>query len=146
MVRKILTVCVVAAALAITYITPLTLAGGEPEIEVYLAGRQDGGVYTGVMTIIDTDKSGAEKLYSHSDFMGISLRYPVDNSDVDALCAKLATKVVSKQVTSDGIECVYLYSPLLTESVRIDGAAVNMQIAITDNYLIVGFPLIMGSY
>ena len=34
----------------------------------------------------------------------------------------------------------------LSESVRIDGKIVNMQIAKTDDYLIVGFPLIMGSY
>lgn len=145
MVRRILTVCVIAAALAITYITPLTLFDGQPEIEVYLAGKHDGGVYTGVMTIMDVDRDGAEKLYCDKDFMGISLRYPVDNSDVEALRIRLAAKAVSSQ-QADGMDCVYLYSPLLSESVRIDGKIVNMQIAKTDDYLIVGFPLIMGSY
>lgn len=145
MVKKLLLICVAALIAAVTYISPLAFAPESKDIEVYLQGRRDGGDYTGYMTVISTDIQGAKKLYKDSGYMGITLRYGVDNMSEDALCRKMQARRIYEQ-DIEGIRCVYLYTPLINESVRIDGKVINMQIAITDSAVTVGFPLIMGSY
>ena len=145
MVKRLFLICVAALIAVVTYITPLTFAPEGGDVEVYLQGKRDGGEYTGYMTVISTDISGAKKLYKDSGYMGITIRYAVDNMSEDALCRKMQARRIYEQEI-DGIRCVYLYSPLINESVRIDGKVINMQIAITDSAVTVGFPLIMGSY
>ena len=145
MVKRLFLICVAALIAVVTYITPLTFAPEGCDVEVYLQGKRDGGEYTGYMTVISTDISGAKKLYKDSGYMGITIRYAVDNMSEDALCSKMQARRIYEQEI-DGIRCVYLYTPLINESVRIDGNVINMQIAITDSAVTVGFPLIMGSY
>ena len=64
---------------------------------------------------------------------------------VDAL-KKLNAKVVKTEYLDNGLVVIYAYTNLIQEKVEIDNKNVNIQIAQNDDYSIIGWPLILGSY
>ncbi|MDE6275418.1 MAG: hypothetical protein K2M75_02640 [Clostridia bacterium] len=77
--------------------------------------------------------------------LGVAYIYPKDKTDVDTLVDKLSIDVVYTQDLEDGIT-YYGKSKAGNSSVYIDKQEINVQIVKNKNYIIIGFPLIMGSY
>lgn len=76
---------------------------------------------------------------------GVSARFSGNANDVDALINRLQADVVSCQQLGE----LYVFcceSPLLKNGVAIDGKRVNVQIALSNNTVTVGSPLILGDY
>lgn len=76
---------------------------------------------------------------------GLSVRFNGDVWDVDDIVNRLQAKVVSSQQLDD-LLVICCVSPRLQGGVNIDGNRVNVQIALSDGTVTVGYPLILGSY
>ena len=62
-------------------------------------------------------------------------------------CLKvLNAELVKTEVLSDGKIVLYAYTNLITDKVVIDSNEVNLQIACAEDYCVVGWPLILGSF
>ena len=59
---------------------------------------------------------------------------------------KLSAKVIKTELIDDGATIIYAYSALIPKSVRVNDSQVNLQIACYDDYTIIGWPLILGSF
>ena len=77
--------------------------------------------------------------------LGVAYIYPKDKTNVDALVNKLSIDVAFTQDLEDGIT-YYGKSRAGGRSVYIDKQEINVQIVSNKENIIVGFPLIMGSY
>ena len=85
------------------------------------------------------------RLYTSGEFMGIRLEIAGNTLSAAEVMERL--KVVrSRRSDAAGRECYYAYSPLTGAAVDLGGELVNVQIVKGENCLIVGIPLIMGSY
>ena len=76
--------------------------------------------------------------------VGESLKI-VNFEPINAL-KKLNAKIVKTEYLEDGLVVIYAYTILIKEKVEIDNKNVNIQIAQNDDYSIIGWPLILGSY
>lgn len=77
--------------------------------------------------------------------LGVAYIYPKDKTSVETLVDKLSIDVVYTQDLEDGIT-YYGKSKAGRSSVYIDKREINVQIVSNKHNIIVGFPLIMGSY
>ncbi|MDE5654327.1 MAG: hypothetical protein K2I46_01800 [Clostridia bacterium] len=77
--------------------------------------------------------------------LGVAYVYPKDSMSEQLLMKKLSIDVKFTQDLEDGVT-YYGKSRAGSRSVYIDGQEINVQIVNNKNYIIVGFPLIMGSY
>ena len=77
--------------------------------------------------------------------LGVAYIYPKDKTDVETLVDKLSIDVAFSQDLEDGIT-YYGKSKAGGRSVYIDRQEINVQIVKNKKYIIIGFPLIMGSY
>ncbi|MDE6189472.1 MAG: hypothetical protein K2G37_04225 [Clostridia bacterium] len=77
--------------------------------------------------------------------LGVAYIYPKESAEVDDLIDKFSAKIYYSQDLEDGIT-YYGYCKNLGKSVEIDGKEINIQIVSNKDNIIVGFPLIMGSY
>ncbi len=64
---------------------------------------------------------------------------------VDAL-KKLNAKLVKVEQLEDGTTIFYAYTDKINKNVTIENNKVNIQIAFYDEYSIIGWPLILGSF
>ena len=64
---------------------------------------------------------------------------------IDAL-KKLNAKLVKTEYVGSGLVVLYAYTNKIKDSVELDAKKVNLQIANCDEYSIVGWPLILGSF
>lgn len=112
---------------------------------MYMAGSREGGQYTGNMTVLPASYDECSAYMCDRSYMGMSVRYYGNTVSEQEIADRLCAVTVYRQEVSD-MTCVYMYSPLLGDGVMLDGRVVNIQIAITQDCLTVGFPLIMGSY
>lgn len=76
---------------------------------------------------------------------GTSIRFTGNTNDVDGFLSALKCKTV-KTENVYGTEIIYAYSPLIHRSVTLEGKKVNIQIAKRGGDIIIGTPLIQGSY
>lgn len=70
----------------------------------------------------------------------------VYNLEAGAAIKKLSAKVVKTELIDSGATIIYAYSNLIPRSVTVNESKVNLQIACYQDYSIVGWPLILGSY
>ncbi len=77
--------------------------------------------------------------------LGVAYIYPKDDKRIDELIDKFSAKIHYSQSLEDGVT-YYGYCKGLDKSVEIDGKEINIQIVSNKDNIIVGFPLIMGSY
>ena len=77
--------------------------------------------------------------------LGVAYLYPKDRMSEQLLMNKLSIDVIYTQDLEDGVT-YYGSSKAGGRSVYIDGEEINVQVVKNKNYIIVGFPLIMGSY
>ena len=135
-IKLLLAVILVAVSMALICAPTLLLPEGEVA-EIYLKA---GGGYE----IIPAADYIAE-LTGSREFTGIRLE--IDGNTLSAAEVMQRLGVVrSRQNDIMGKQCHYAYSPLLGGGVDVNGEIVNVQIVKGENCLIVGIPLIMGSY
>jgi len=79
-----------------------------------------------------------------SQLIGESLKI-VNFEPVNAL-KKLHARVVKTEYLDSGLVIIYAFSDLINENVEVDNKKVNIQIAQCDDYTIIGWPLILGSF
>ena len=77
--------------------------------------------------------------------LGVAYIYPKDSVSEKTLIDRLSIDVSFTQDLEDGVT-YYGKSRAGGRSVYIDGKEINVQIVKNKNYIIIGFPLIMGSY
>lgn len=77
--------------------------------------------------------------------LGVAYVYPKDSQSAKDIIDKLNAKVCFEQKLEDGIS-YYGYIRGLDKSVEIQNKEINVQIVSNKDNIIVGFPLIMGSY
>ena len=70
----------------------------------------------------------------------------ISNFEPVSALSCLEAKLVKTEVLEDGTTVLYGYTKLIKETVTIEGELVNLQIACVDDYCIVGWPLILGSF
>lgn len=66
-------------------------------------------------------------------------------SDLQQYLKKLNAKVVLVQEL-DEIYCLYAFSPLINTKITVDKQIINVQLVFCNNSIIIGSPLIIGSY
>lgn len=84
------------------------------------------------------------KLKNSSIVIGESIK--VENLEVGAVLKSLNAKVIKTEYLESGAVVIYAYSPKISKSVMVNSNKVNLQIANYDEYSIVGWPLILGSF
>lgn len=67
-------------------------------------------------------------------------------SKVERILAKAKAKLIKTEKIDADLTVFYAYSPCLLKSVRLFGRNVNLMIALNGNSVVVGSPLIKGSY
>ena len=58
----------------------------------------------------------------------------------------LKAKIVKTEYLENGTTVIYAYTNLINDSVKIENKKVNIQVAHKDEYSIIGWPLILGSF
>lgn len=136
--------------------TDFTVVAGEyecGEYYFYVEGREEKGQFTssipnGNTTILRCPIYTAELLKTNikGKILGESFVVPYSKIELNSLVKKLGAKVVSEGEV-DGIYSVYLYAGGVdAEPINLFGNKVNMQIAVTNGKMHVGFPILLGSY
>lgn len=96
----------------------------------------------GVYTAFNADDTVASvsiaKGYERVDVVG-------GEQEAYSVLSKLRARVIRTESFSETV-IIYAYSPCLLKSVRLFDDSVNIMIAITPSALVVGSPLIKGSY
>ena len=131
-IKLLLAIIVLVAAMALICSPTLLLPEGEAA-EIYLKA---GSGYE-----IVPAGSGV----NFADVLGIRLNIAGNTLSAQEVMRKLHV-VRQRRSDIEGKACYYAYSPLLGAGVDVGGQIVNVQIVQGENCLIVGIPLIMGSY
>lgn len=153
MKKIILLVVAIVVAVALTYQTDVgkLLPSGAKTCEFYIAGEVDEirdvkMVKVGDMTIASSNfKNYSIVSKQLGNILGVAVRYDKGTVSVDDILRETSAKLV-KVEQSENYVCYYAHSNLLKKSVNVDDKDINLQIAITQNGIIVGSPMIMGSY
>ena len=89
------------------------------------------------------DADNVEKQIKNNQ--GESVKFMANIDDYVKIKNKLLDKVCFAEEL-DGIKTVYGYNKKLSSSIKIDNNNVNIQIAFNGNSIVVGTPVILGSY
>ena len=85
-----------------------------------------------------------DNIVEESELVGESLK--VVNFEPMAALKKLKANIVKTEYLEEGITVFYAYTSLIKDNVDIDDKKVNIQIAHKDDYSVIGWPLILGSF
>ena len=69
----------------------------------------------------------------------------MDNLEVGSAIRDLEMKVAYTEYLN-GTTLIYGYTKKISDSVNVDGEKINIQIAYNDEYTVIGWPLILGSF
>ena len=101
---------------------------------------------------LDVIIDGDYLAYSNNDtpvFFSISKGYErveLDREEnVGSILQKLKAQIIKEEKVDD-ISIIYAYSPILLKSVELFGTRINVMIACTSSAIVVGSPLIKGSF
>lgn len=70
----------------------------------------------------------------------------IQNFEPISAINKLNAKIVKTEYLDDGSTIIYAFTNYIKDKVEIDNKNVNLQIAYNDEYSIIGWPLILGSF
>ena len=79
-----------------------------------------------------------------SSVIGESVK--INNFEPVSAIEILNAKLIKTEVLNDGTIVLYGYSDLINKSVVVDSQQVNLQIACCEEYCVIGWPLILGSF
>lgn len=77
--------------------------------------------------------------------LGVAYIYPKDKMSAQKAIKEFSAEIAFEQELADGVT-YYGYTKEGRKSVKLDGKEINIQIVSNKDNIIVGFPLIMGSY
>ena len=123
---------------------------GAVEMQVYSRTLPFEGEYQAVdkmsnFNIYHYDKVIGIKDNRLDNTLGVAYIYPKKSAEVNELIEKFSAKIHYTQDLEDGVT-YYGYCKGYDKSVEIDNKEINIQIVSNKDNIIVGFPLIMGSY
>lgn len=84
------------------------------------------------------------KVIENEELKGESM--VVYNFEPYAALNALSAKIIETEYLEDGSVVMYAYSPLIRETVKFGNKRVNLQICHKNEYSVVGWPLILGSF
>lgn len=70
----------------------------------------------------------------------------VKNFELSQAIDTLNARVVKTEYLDNGTIVIYAFTNLINKKVKVDGKNVNLQFATNDEYTVVGWPLILGSF
>ena len=70
----------------------------------------------------------------------------LNNYEVGTVISTLKAEVLNSECLDCGTVVIYAFSPLITKKVQVGNCSVNLQIAVRENDVVVGWPLILGSF
>ena len=70
----------------------------------------------------------------------------IEDFEVASAIKTLNAKVVKTECLDNGTVVIYAYTNKINKTVEINNKKVNLQIAHNDEYAIIGWPLILGSF
>ena len=70
----------------------------------------------------------------------------ITNFEIGNALKVLNAHVVKTECLENGSTVIYAYSNLIQEKVEVENKFVNLQIVENEEYCIIGWPLILGSY
>ena len=79
-----------------------------------------------------------------NDIIGESIT--TNNLELGSTIKQLNAKVVKTEYLENGITVIYTYTPLIKDNVCINNEKVNLQFAIKNETITIGWPLILGSF
>lgn len=86
-----------------------------------------------------------ESYYNNFSLCGETLELKTQN--IDNVLKKLNANVInSEYILDQKLTIIYCYSTLVPQSVILKGKEINLQICIADEYVVVGWPMINGSF
>lgn len=68
------------------------------------------------------------------------------NYEASQILKTLKAKIVSSEFLDTGASVIYAYSYLVPRSVKVQNKKVNLQVAIYDDHIVLGWPVILGSF
>ena len=69
------------------------------------------------------------------------------NVEVNSLLKTLSANILwTEQIVEENLTILYCYSPNIPKTVRLNNNNINLQIATTDDYTVLGWPMILGSF
>lgn len=70
----------------------------------------------------------------------------IEDLEVASAIKELKAKIIKTEILEDGSNVIYCYTDMINTSVKVDGKSVNIQIAHNEQYSVIGWPLILGSF
>ncbi|MGN1213051.1 MAG: hypothetical protein ACI4TZ_03310 [Christensenellales bacterium] len=104
-------------------------------------------VKNGNACIVSCDSKHASTVKaSINNILGESITINNPNDDVLKQINDYISKNVLYDEKLDGTQIIYGYDNTLKNFVMVDGQKVNFQVAINSDYVVIGYPLILGSF
>ncbi len=107
--------------------------------------------YAEKVTVYTNNPSSTAQFFTvqKDDFLGIeSIKGEscvFEQTSLKSIVEKFNFTIVKTEVL-EGVTCYYATTDLLPYSIKINGLKVNAQIAVTKNRVVLGTPIIFGSY
>lgn len=106
------------------------------EYSAYTSSKEYGGTNLGICYMTQSKKV--------KDKIGESLI--IKNFEAGAAIKTLQAKIVKTEYLPTGATVIYAYSNLIPKSIKQNSKDVNLQIACYDDYVVIGWPVIIGSF
>lgn len=74
-----------------------------------------------------------------------AVQFYTDQDNIEKLLSDIKFQQLSSEEV-EGIQILYGYTPYYNSSILLEGKKVNVQIAMTDEKIVVGFPIILTGY
>ena len=110
--------------------------------------------FSGDYTVYTSTSSGEESTnlgfcYMNKDVTSknvVGESMVIENFEPVSALNTLNATVVKAEYLDNGTTVIYAYTNLISEKVKINNKNVNIQIAHKDEYCVIGWPLILGSF
>lgn len=148
--KKCLIVLSLCVLLLATFSLPVVLPKTDKDITInyFTKGKysaQSIYLYDDIYMTTTDYANGQQTADNLVNIVGISATFEGDFDDMQKVLKKCKV-AVKQEETVDGIHIIYGISESCGKPVQANGMIINFQIAIRDNVITVGSPLIMGSY
>ncbi len=148
--KKCLIVLALCILLLVTYSLPVILPDSDKEIYInyFTKGKYNENsiyLYDDIFMTSSDYKNGQQTADSLRNIVGISATFKGDFDDMQKVLKKCKVAVSSEERVGN-VHIIYGISESCGKPVQANGMNINFQIAIRDNVITVGTPLIMGSY
>ena len=148
--KKALIVLSLCLLLFVTYSLPVILPKSDKDITInyFTKGRYSENaiyLYDDIFMVTSDSKEGQKTADNLVNIVGISATFNGDFDDMKSVVKKCKVAVLSEE-TVGNVHIIYGISESCGKPISANGMNINFQIAIRDNVITVGTPLIMGSY